>query len=129
MSIIKKVARKGSKRLSALVSGLVLVAVSASASAESASGILKRLLGLGQDAVNLIQMGGVVLGVALVVGGMYGFYSDAKADGNGKINKKVATIMVAVGCVLTALSSILTTGSDTVWGEGKADRGKITIPQ
>ncbi|CAN7531062.1 hypothetical protein LJR168_003828 [Pseudoxanthomonas sp. LjRoot168] len=129
MSSIKKVARKGSKRVSALMTGLILIAISASASAEGLPAILKRLTGLGQDSVNLIQMGGVVLGMALVVGGLFGFYSDAKKEGNGPINKKVATIMVLVGCTLTALSSVLTTGSDTVWGDGKADRGKITVPQ
>lgn len=132
MGTINKVARKGSKlykRSTLLLTAIMLATASATASAEGLGQIFKRLTGLGQDTIDMIQMFGIAMGVVSVVGGLLGFIADAKTEGNGPIKKKTAAIMVAVGCVLTAISSVLTTGSDTVWGDGGADRGKITIPQ
>lgn len=132
MGTFNKIARKGSKlykRSTLLLTAIMLATASATASAEGLGQIFKRLTGLGQDTINMIQMFGIAMGVVSVVGGLLGFIADAKTEGNGPIKKKTAAIMVAVGCVLTAISSVLTTGSDTVWGDGGADRGKITIPQ
>lgn len=133
-SIDNKIAATGKSRIAAKRSyaagvGIAIMALSSSAHAEGLGEIFKRLTGLAADGVSLFQAAGVAGGVLLIVLALFGFVTDAKKDGNGPINKKVATVMLVVGILLCALSSVLETGSDTVWGDGKAKRSKIDIIQ
>ncbi|KAF1702954.1 DUF6750 family protein [Pseudoxanthomonas kaohsiungensis] len=114
---------------SILLINAALMVASGSASAEGLGEVMRRITGIGQDGAQLVQTLAFVAGLVFVVGGMIGFIADSKKDGNGPITKKTATIMILVGCCLGALGSVITTGSDTVWGDGAADRGRITIPQ
>lgn len=83
----------------------------------------------GDALVNLFRVVAIVIGVALIIGGILALVKDAKSNGNGPVGKGAAFIMIAAGGALTFVTSMIDSTGQTVWGEQGGSRAKIEIEQ
>lgn len=123
----KKIVRGASGRMFAAAMALFLLAPPAHA--EGLGEILKRLTGVGNDAIWFMQVGAIVIGIGLIIGGIMLLVKDAKSQGTGPVGKGGAAIIIFCGALLAFVGSLIDTAGDTVWGDGQGDRGRIEIPQ
>lgn len=114
--------------LAMMIAGLLMSIPSAYAADTGLKKILTNIIGLGDTAVLAIQVGAIVLGIAAVCGGIYGFIQDSKKQGNGPMTKGTAVIMIVCGGLLSCVTLAITAAGETVFGDTSGARDTITIP-
>lgn len=133
---INKTDKTGTKRRKKLIGstsiillGVAMVLVMPAAHAAGLDAIAERLSKTAGSLAWLMQVIFVLIGIGLIAGGILGFITDAKQKGNGPVSKGAAAIMVLGGGLLAFMGSLVETTGDTVWGDGKGDRGRIEISE
>lgn len=114
---------------SVFIVGMALIFAVPAAQAAGLKEIMERLAETAGSAAWLMQVGFMVVGIGLIGGGILGFIADAKQKGNGPISKGAALAMVLGGGLLAFMGSLVDTTGDTVWGDGKGNRGRIEISE
>lgn len=133
---INKTDKTGTKRRKKLIGntsiillGVAMVLVMPAAHAAGLDAIAERLTKTFGSLAWLMQVLFMLIGIGLIAGGILGFITDAKQKGNGPVSKGAAAIMVVGGGLLAFMGSLVETTGDTVWGDGKGDRGRIEITE
>lgn len=90
--------------------------------------IFRNVAGAGNDLILLLQVGSIVVGISLIIGGVLALVKDAKSQGNGPVSKGAAFIMIGAGALLSFVSLLINSTAETVWGDTTGGRDRIVIP-
>lgn len=99
-----------------------------SSSSNGIGKIFRNIASAGNDAILLGQVGAIVVGIFLIIGGVLALVKDAKSQGNGPVSKGAAFIMIGAGAVLSFVSLLINSTAETVWGDTTGGRDRIVIP-
>ena len=83
----------------------------------------------GNQIINFLRVGAIVIGVIAIIGGVMAIIKDARSQGNGPVSKGQAAVIILCGALLTFVTLLIESAGETVWGSTAGGRDKIEIQQ